>query len=46
MDKKILDKAAKELGVEKESLTKNNRPLLDNWLAEQKAEPEPVRKRK
>ncbi len=40
MDKKTLAKAATELGVEKESLTKENRPLLNKWLTEQKAKRE------
>lgn len=41
MNKTTLNRAAKALGVEKESLTKENRPLFDEWLAKQ-AEKKPV----
>ena len=44
MNKATLTKAAKELGVARETLTKENKPLLDKWLEEQEAKPKPVKR--
>lgn len=45
MRKKDLAKAANDLGVPKETLTKENAPLLDGWLRIQEAKPKPARKK-